>query len=357
VSVELFSPEPSEPDPLDDRSALLADMILAFQAAAEARGTPTAEIRKGQVALLDAFGLLGDNEGSPPSVTRALEPAPPTDAELIKGFERFSRRRGLRPQTILVRRIMLDGAARQLPDGLVGATKGQLETWLDRRSLSDRGRSAYVSHLKAFYAWAVDEEELPNDPTRKIRAPKYRRTVPRPIPTDELIRALDAATPQMRCWLLLGAYGGLRCCEMAGLDREDVLEGEGLLRITQGKGGTERVIPLHPDVMAALVALPMPESGVIFRRPWCRDRWPAHSLSDVLNTYLHALGIKSTAHSLRHWFGTTIYQLTKDIRLTQELMGHSGPNTTAIYTKVDSRTVSPAVLALNVELRHSKPES
>jgi integrase len=119
---------------------------------------------------------------------------------------------------------------------------------------------------------------------------------------------------------------------MAGLDREDVLEGEGLLRITQGKGGTERVIPLHPDVLAALVALPMPESGVIFRRPWCRDRWPAHNVSHTINTYLHSLGIDSTAHALRHWFGTTIYQLTKDIRLTQELMGHSGPNTTAIYT-------------------------
>ena len=51
---------PATPDPdLSKRSELLADVILAFEAAAEARGAPTDEVRKGQVALLDAFGLLG----------------------------------------------------------------------------------------------------------------------------------------------------------------------------------------------------------------------------------------------------------------------------------------------------------
>jgi len=332
MTVELVPLAP-EPDPgLGEQTALLADLILTFQAAAEARGAPSDEVRQGQISLLDAFGLLGDNRGWPLSDTGVLEPALPTDAELIKGFERFMKRRGMRPMTIRVRRNALDLASRQLPDGLVCATKGQIEAWLDRRTLSDQSRRCYMSHLKAFYTWAVDDEELPADPMRKIRQPRKRRYVPRPIPTRDLVRALEGADPTMRCWLLLGAYGGFRCVEIAGLDRGDVLEADGLLRITQGKGGHERVVPLHPEVLTALQALPMPSHGALFRRPVCRDRWPAGALSHTINDYLHSLGIESTAHTLRHWFGTTIYQLTHDIRLTQELMGHAGPNTTAIYT-------------------------
>ena len=64
--------------------------------------------------------------------------------------------------------------------------------------------------------------------------------------------------------LSLAAYAGLRCQEIAGLDREDVLEAKGLLRVVKGKGGVERIVPLHPEALAALRCLPMPRSGALF---------------------------------------------------------------------------------------------
>jgi site-specific recombinase XerD len=67
-----------------------------------------------------------------------------------------------------------------------------------------------------------------------------------------------------------------------------------------------------------------------------------------LNTYLHSLGITSTAHSLRHRFATTIYEETRDLRLTQELMGHTSPETTAIYTQANHAGAAAAVAALTV---------
>jgi len=359
MTVELVPSVPADPgEELGDNSELLADLIMSFRAAAAARGAPTDEVRKGQLALLGAFGLLGDADGPPLSVVpdagpvdgTALERGPMTDAELIKEFAQWMRRRGLRPSTIRMRRNMLNLAVRQLPNGLSNARKSELEAWLDRGTLSDRSRAHYLSHLKAFYAWAVEDELLPRNPAKSLRTPKYpRRLVPRPMPTEELQLALEHATPQMRCWLLLGAYGGFRCCEMAGLEREDVREVEGMLRITQGKGGHQRTMPLHPDVLQALEALPMPAHGPLFSRPLCGGRATPASVSESINAYLHALGIKSTAHTLRHWFASAVYGDTLDIRLTQELMGHASPDTTAIYAACDVSKSVPTVCALSVE--------
>lgn len=57
---------------------------------------------------------------------------------------------------------------------------------------------------------------------------------------------------------------------------------------------------------------------------------------------------RATAHQLRHWFGTECYRACHDLRLVQEMMGHSSPTTTAIYTKLDMSEAAPVVTALTV---------
>jgi hypothetical protein len=166
---------------------------------------------------------------------------------------------------------------------------------------------------------------------------------------DDLARALAGASGMTKCWLLLGAFEGLRCQEIAGLEREDVIEGEMKLRVVHGKGRKERMLPLHPEVLAALPALPMPLAGPLFRRPRKLDQYPPPALVVALNKYLRELDISSTAHTLRHWFGTAFYNQTQDLRLTQEMMGHEDPATTALYTQPDWQKTAPAVAALSVK--------
>jgi site-specific recombinase XerC len=55
-------------------------------------------------------------------------------------------------------------------------------------------------------------------------------------------------------------------------------------------------------------------------------------VSQIVNNWLHAHGIDHTLHTARHYFGTKVYAASSDLRLTQELMGHSNPGTTAGYT-------------------------
>ena len=67
----------------------------------------------------------------------------------------------------------------------------------------------------------------------------------------------------MRAMLALAAFAGLRCQEIAGLDRDDIIEAKGLIRVRFGKGAKERIVPIHPDVMEALRCLPLPRTGAI----------------------------------------------------------------------------------------------
>ena len=171
--------------------------------------------------------------------------------DLIDGFALDQQRRNLSPTTIDKRTRCLRLYAREA--GLE-ANREALQTFLDGRGLSPKSRSVWLSHLASFYRWGVSEGHFSEDPTTGIRAPKVPRKLPRPMPAHELAKALESATALQQAWLLLGALGGLRCKEIAGLRREDILESDGLIRVVETKGGTERMTPLHPKVLAALKA-------------------------------------------------------------------------------------------------------
>jgi integrase/recombinase XerC len=229
----------------------------------------------------------------------------------------------------------------------LAASREEIEDWLDERHLSAKSRSLWLSSLHTFYAWAIDAGHLTEDPTAKIRSPKLRRALPRPIPDEQLAKALANATPLHRLWLLLGAYEGLRCCEIAGLAREDVLASEGLLRVVEAKGGNERMVPLHGEVLEALELLPMPASGPLFMNRFRTRVTPGH-VSHELGDYLHSLGIASTPHALRHWFGSSMLRATHDIRVVQEAMGHKSIMSTSVYTAFDQGACRSAVAGLQV---------
>ena len=55
----------------------------------------------------------------------------------------------------------------------------------------------------------------------------------------------------------------------------------------------------------------------------------------------------ASIHDLRHWFGTKLYESTKDIRLVQEMMGHESPETTAVYVAFSAGNGAEAVCGLD----------
>lgn len=239
---------------------------------------------------------------------------------------------------------------------LLTATPAQIREWRSSLTVQDNTVLGYVTSLRSFYRWALWARLVTTDPSAHLPLPRRRKGRPRPIPENLLVTALVNAPPMVRPWLMLAALLGLRACEIAVMRREDIIEyGDTRVLVVHGKGGKDRIVPLRDQAWQELVLSGLPVKGYLFKRG---DRRPgprrAQNISQHANTYLHSIGITETLHQLRHRFGTRTYAECRDIRVVQELMGHAGPATTALYADYSQAAAVNVVGAIEIDL--SQPD-
>lgn len=257
-------------------------------------------------------------------------------------------RRNLRPLYIEHQRWALERLERWLDQhglDLLHATNDDLTRYLDQRGLQPGSRAVEIAYLRGFYGWALDEGLIADSPARRLVRPRLAPRLPRPMPDEEVARALAEAPCDVAPILHLAVYAGLRACEIAQLRAEDVDYQRGIIRIRESKGGGESTVPIAPLLASTLERCPLPERGWLF--PSRRGGHVSRSrISQIANRYLHSIGIDHTLHTLRHTYGTAIYQATRDLRLTQELMRHRSIQSTVGYTRLAADAGADALAGL-----------
>jgi integrase len=262
-------------------------------------------------------------------------------------YRAFQVQRNLAKQYITTTSYTLGRLERDLGIPLETATEEQLADWYAELTLTlnPQTRGVYLAHVTRFYGWLVLERIRVDDPTIRLPRPKNKRGMPRPISDTSLRLALKSASSKVRPFLLLSAYAGLRAGEIAGLHAEDVQRESDppVLIVRDGKGGKQRVVPLHPLVVAELEHLP--QSGPLFLNRW-GDQIAPNSVSARVGRHLESLGLTECLHQCRHYFATSVYRQSLDLRLTQELCGHADPSTTARYAAWAPEKAAAVVSAL-----------
>lgn len=273
--------------------------------------------------------------------------------DFIAEYERHLRRLDRSPNTIATYIRTLRQADRELPYGLIRANTDELEDWVftpspNRRGGPQRGkttRSHYVRILRGFGKWAADPKRprLTFDATAELAQIKPPKGQPKPTREDSLAVMLRATPSPQRAWILLAAYGGLRCCEISRLDREDITDE----RIwVHGKGEVERFVPMHPLIWAAVKDLP---PGAVAVDGKTGRRLTESQVSHRGNYRIKKSGVRGTSmHKLRHRFATQAFDATRDLVAVQELCGHSSPSTTRGYVEVNRDRMAAAVASLPV---------
>lgn len=262
----------------------------------------------------------------------------------IDEYLKWCARRELRPSYIAELGCTLRRLERTVGP-LRTATEEQIQAWWETLAVSAGSRSAYAAHVSSFYRWLVRQARLrDDDPTERLIRPRIHRGLPRPIAESRLNRAINTASPPLNTWLALAGYMGLRAHEIASLHGED-LRGDRLL-VRDGKGGKQRIVPLHPEVSKLLDG--SPRFGAVFVNA-NGGELTANVVSQRTNRYLHSLGYPETIHQARHLFGTKVYRISRDLRLTQELMGHASPITTAGYAAWNSEAAASVIAQLVLE--------
>lgn len=222
------------------------------------------------------------------------------------------------------------------------ASREEVEEWYYAKThLSPASKASTISGLRSFYKWCKKEELRTDDPTFHIEAPKVPNGLPRPIKDSDLIRALDEVDEVVRKCLLLGARAGLRISESARLKWSQVDDENMMLQIIETKGGKSRLVAIDPD----LIGLLKPEKG-----QWVVSGARSYSpqmLSRKVNRALKKIGVNSTSHQLRHYFGTMAYRATGDLLAVGLAMGHISGNATRIYAGANddtARKIAQAVM-------------
>lgn len=230
-----------------------------------------------------------------------------------------------------------------------------LERYMMSKMLSPSTLAHEIGHIKGFYRWAKEQGYCKENPAIRLKRPKVHRGLPRPMADEDKIKALRNAPLRIQPWLYLSAFAGLRACEIAQLKGEDIIwdKNPPIILIREQKGGDTGMIPMHP--VLAPILRQLPATGPLFPKYDAQHNQlegtqiTANQIQKHTNKYLRSQGIKATQHQLRHWFGTKCYQQSnRDLRLTQELMRHKSPLSTAIYTYVDPKEMANIVTALPV---------
>ena len=272
-------------------------------------------------------------------------------ADYTREFSLDQRRRGLSETTIQYRLRVLRSFTEWLGKPPLQANDDDVQRFLDDCNVNLRSRCTYLAALAAFYRFARRQYGT-DDPTLDIVRPKLPRYLPRPISDTDLEHAFAVAKPKMRAWLALMAFGGLRCLEVARLTRDGVCDkADPPMLIVLGKGDKERAVPLNVHVERALRLYNMPRTGPLFTDRYGRQVRP-DTVSHEVARFFKNEGISATAHQLRHWFATQVYASTRDLRLTQELLGHASTQTTAVYTSVDTVSAAAVVRNLGIVSHH-----
>lgn len=243
----------------------------------------------------------------------------------------------LAPTTLRSRRDVIKLFAAHHP--LATASTADVEAFLTRPGWTAQTRASYRSHLAAYYGWLCRTGHRADNPMDNVRHFRVPRRVPRPLTADQTARLVAAATGSLRTAILLGAFAGLRCAEIAAVHTDDVSDGDVLYVL--GKGGVAAMIPLHAMLAADLSRY----FGFVFPRP-DGGHVTSQAVQHRIRRHMARCGVKATPHQLRHTFGTNVYTNTRDLRLTQELMRHASPATTAVYTLVSDESRRAAIRSL-----------
>ena len=229
---------------------------------------------------------------------------------------------------------------------LLYLTQDHLRRWqFERgRQLSSSALRAEIIHVQEFFRWtcAPGVGLLREDPSRALEKPRAQRRLPRPISETEFRVLLAAADPETKVILCLSGFAGLRAAEIASLVWSEVDVPSKTLRVL-GKGDKERVVPLSAPVVEALSALRHRSGPVVRRKDGGNGQTTGNLVSMRASAHGRMLGVEFRLHQLRHRFATMALDATGDLRVVQELLGHSSPAVTAVYTKVRQGKLRTAV--------------
>jgi len=246
-----------------------------------------------------------------------------------KDLEEFSKFVNIKPEDV------------ELAD-VRGFIAEQIKSGLNKTSVSRR-----LASIRSFFKFLYREGYKKSNPAKLVSNPKLPKLLPRFLSVDDAFALVESPAgtgflpARDRAILELLYSSGLRVSEISSLNIDDINTKEGFLKV-KGKGRKERMVPVGSKAIDAIKSYMVERIALKSKDRFLFLNRTGKGLSDrgvrrLVVKYARMIGIsgKIGPHALRHTFATHLLQGGADLRVIQELLGHSSLSTTQKYTHLD----------------------
>lgn len=213
-----------------------------------------------------------------------------------------------------------------------------------------------IASLRGFYKWLCANEICTQNPTLTLEQPKIPKKLPKVMTISEIENILrEDLTKTQRLIVELLYGGGLRVSELVGLKTNSIDLNANYLRCS-GKGSKERLVPLGGKAKEALTEyfehrdFLVKKHNLDSKNLFISDSGRFLTRQDIYN-FIHEQGKKInkniSPHTLRHSFATHLLENGADLRIVQELLGHSDVSTTQLYTHISKKRLKEVYFSIN----------
>lgn len=213
-----------------------------------------------------------------------------------------------------------------------------------------------IASLRGFFKWLCASEICSQNPTVTLEQPKIPKRLPKVMAVEEIEKILREDLTKTQRLIVELLYGcGLRVSELAGLKTNRIDISSGYLRC-HGKGSKERLVPLGSKAKEALNSyfeqrdFLVTKHNLDTKNLLIADNGRFLTRQDIYN-FIHEQGKKIhkniSPHTLRHSFATHLLENGADLRVVQELLGHSDVSTTQLYTHISKKRLKEVYFAIN----------
>lgn len=228
--------------------------------------------------------------------------------------------------------------------------------YLKERKLAPTSVIRKIASLRNFFKWVYSMNIIDKNPASTIEQPKVPQRLPKVISLKEIEEMLHSDLTPLQGVIIELLYScGLRVSELVNLNLSDIDMSSKYIRCF-GKGSKERIIPVGKKAIEKL-EIYFPERDFIIkkydlntRRLLIFDSGRIANRQDIY-TFIHERGKlihkNISPHTLRHSFATHLLENGADLRVVQELLGHSDVSTTQLYTHISKKRLKDVYFSIN----------
>ncbi len=213
-----------------------------------------------------------------------------------------------------------------------------------------------IAAIRGWFKWLLANEHIKQDPSLSIELPKLTKRLPKVVSVAEIEKILSNQLDETEAVIMELLYGaGLRVSELVGLEVNNIDLNAKYVRCF-GKGSKERIIPIGENAKKSIKNYIVIREFLVKKYKletknfFIKENGKLMTRQDVyvfIKKQGELLNKHVSPHTMRHSFATHMLENGADLRVVQELLGHSDVSTTQLYTHVSKKRLKEIYFAIN----------